>query len=187
MTRFAGILSCLCWFALFVTFSGGCGPSEPAKPAPVVDPNAPPPPTPEQKAPEKAPEKIAEKTAEKAPEKAPAPVPEKPAPKIEVTVKRASDAPAPKALEEQKRAEAALTGEQFVVQVGAFGDPEKVKEVTGKLVAAKVPYYTEQIAVASGMLTRVRAGPFANRAAAEKVLEQLKGLGLKPGNIATKS
>ena len=43
------------------------------------------------------------------------------------------------------------------------------------------------IAVASGMLTRVRAGPFASRGAAEKVMEQLKGLGLKPGNVATKS
>jgi DedD protein len=137
--------------------------------------------------PEKAAEKAPEKTAEKEPEKAPVAVPEKPAPKIEVTVKKATDAPAPKAVVEQKRAEAALTGEQFVVQVGAFGDPEKVKEVTGKLSAAKVPYYTEQIAVASGMLTRVRAGPFANRGAAEKVLEQLKGLGLKPGNIAAKS
>lgn len=48
MTRFAGILGCLFWSALFVTFSGGCGPSEPVTPAPVVDPNAPPPPTPEQ-------------------------------------------------------------------------------------------------------------------------------------------
>ncbi|MEO8142768.1 MAG: SPOR domain-containing protein [Betaproteobacteria bacterium] len=149
------------------------------------------PPAPEQKgpekAPEKAPEKVAEKAPEKVPEKAPVAVPEKPALKIEVTVKKAADAPAPKAVAEQKRAEAALTGEQFVVQVGAFGDPEKVKEVTGKLAAARMPYYTEQIAVASGMLTRVRAGPFGSRDAAEKVLEQLKGLGLKPGNIATKS
>jgi len=33
----------------------------------------------------------------------------------------------------------------------------------------------------------VRAGPFASRDAAEKVLQQLKGLGLKPGNVASKS
>ena len=152
---------------------------------PKVTPKAPP--VAEQKVPEKAPEKGAEKAVDKILEKAAVAPPEKPAPKLEVMVKKASDAPAAKVAVEQKRAEAALTGEQFVVQVGAFGDPEKVKEVTGKLAAAKLPYYTEQIPVASGMLTRVRAGPFANRDAAEKVLEQLKSLGLKPGNIAAKS
>ena len=35
-------------------------------------------------------------------------------------------------------------------------------------------------------MTRVRAGPFASRDAADKVLQQLKDLGLKPGNVATK-
>jgi cell division septation protein DedD len=33
----------------------------------------------------------------------------------------------------------------------------------------------------------VRAGPFASRDTAEKALKQLKDLGLKPGNVATKS
>ena len=46
-----------------------------------------------------------------------------------------------------------------------------------KLAAAKVPYYTEAM---QGNLTRVRAGPFATREAAEKALEQLKGLGSSP-------
>jgi cell division septation protein DedD len=50
-----------------------------------------------------------------------------------------------------------------------------------------VPYYTEQIAVKGGMLTRVRAGPFPGRDAADKAQQQLKGLGLKPGNVAPKS
>jgi DedD protein len=127
---------------------------------------------------QKAAEKVVAKTAEKASETAP---------KIENAVARDSEKPAAKDDTEKKRAEAALSGEQFVVQVGAFADSEKIKEVTEKLLAAKMPYYTEQIAVASGMLTRVRAGPFASRDAAEKVLQQLKGLGLKPGNIAAKS
>ena len=130
------------------------------------------------------PEKVPEKLPEKVAEKAPVVEQEKPAPKIEVTVKKASEAPAPKAVAEQKRAEAALTGEQFVVPAGAYVDPTGVVE---KLKEAKIPYYTEPIATKDGTVTRVRAGPFANRAAAEKVLEQLKGLGLKPGNIATKS
>ncbi|MEK6243532.1 MAG: SPOR domain-containing protein, partial [Pseudomonadota bacterium] len=85
---------------------------------------------------------------------------------------------------EQKRAEAALTGEQFMVPAGAYVDPAGVIE---KLEAEKIPYYTELIATKRGTVTRVRAGPFASRDAAEKVLQQLKGLGLKPGSIATKS
>src|SRR6185436_3514614 len=143
----------------------------------------------EQKAAEKAAAKVAEKPAEKiaekAPEKAPEEAAEKPAPKIEVGVTKGSDKAAAEA--EKKRAEAALSGEQFVVQVGAFADPEKVKEVMGKLAAAKITHYTERIPVKSGMLTRVRAGPFGSRDAAEKVLQQMKELGLKPGNVTTKS
>ena len=150
---------------------------------PKVTPKSPP--LVEQKGAEKAAAKAAEKPTEKAAEKAPEEPAEKPAPKIEVAVTQGSDKAAAEA--EQKRAEAALGGEQFVVQVGAFADPEKVKEVTGKLVEAKISHYTEQIPVKSGMLTRVRAGPFASRDAAEKVLQQLKGLGLKPGNVAAKS
>ena len=57
----------------------------------------------------------------------------------------------------------------------------------GKLKAAKIPYYTESIATKEGTVTRVRAGPFASRDAADKVLKQLKDLGFKPGNVATKS
>lgn len=145
---------------------------------------------PAEKAPAKAPEKAAEKAAEKAQE----PAPEKPAAKIEVKVTKSHEKAAPLPAErataeavEKERAERALAGEQYVVQVGAFGDPEKIKEVTGKLAAAKIPYYTEQIAVKSGMLTRVRAGPFAGRDAADKAQNQLKDLGLKPGNVAAKS
>jgi len=148
---------------------------------PKVTPKSPP--LQEQKAAEKAVAKGAEKPAEKTPEAQP----EKPAPKLEVAASKGVEKPAAKDDTEKKRAEAALSGEQFVVQVGAFADAEKIKEVTGKLLAAKMPYYTEQIAVASGMLTRVRAGPFASRDAAEKVLQQLKDLGLKPGNIAARS
>ena len=136
------------------------------------------PPVQEQKAPEKAAEKAPEKVVEKTPGKPPEAQPEKPAPKIEVTVKKGSDESAAKADVEQKRAEVALTGEQFVVQVGAFGDPEKVKEVTGKLAAAKMLYYTEQIAAASGMLTRVRVGPFPSREAAERALKALQELNI---------
>ena len=145
---------------------------------------------PEQKAVEKAVEKPAEKAAEAAEaaaEKASVPL-EKQAPKIEVTVTKGADKPPVPAIAEQKRAEAALAGaaggEQFMVPAGAYADPAGVVE---KLKEAKVPYFTEPIATKQGTVTRVRAGPFASREAAEKALEQMRGLGLKPGNVASKS
>jgi DedD protein len=70
--------------------------------------------------------------------------------------------------------------EQYVVPVGAYANAEGV---TAKLAAANIPYYTE---AAQGNLTRVRAGPFPSREAADQAAAQLKGLGLQPGATATK-
>jgi DedD protein len=82
---------------------------------------------------------------------------------------------------EKARAQAALSNIEYVVQVGAFANPDGV---VAKLKGAGLPYYTE---LSQGSLTRVRAGPFASKAAADKALEQLKGLGLQPGAVTTKS
>ena len=82
--------------------------------------------------------------------------------------------------EKVEKAETAVPAEEFVVQVGAFSNPQSV---IAKLKSAKVPHYTEKT---QGNLTRVRAGPFASREAAEKALEQLKGLGFQPGAVAPK-
>jgi DedD protein len=70
--------------------------------------------------------------------------------------------------------------EQYFVPVGAYTNPDAV---AARLAAAKIPYYTE---AAQGNLTRVRAGPFPSREAAEQAAANLKGLGLQPGAIATK-
>ena len=120
----------------------------------------------------------------KTPEKVPEVQPEKPAAKVEISVTKGSDIAAAKADAEQKRAEAALSGEQFMVPAGAYVDPAGIIE---KLKEAKIPYYTEPIATKQGTVTRVRAGPFASRDAADKALQLLKDLGLKPGNVATKT
>ncbi len=81
--------------------------------------------------------------------------------------------------DEKARAEAAIAGAEFVFQVGAFENPDKV---IAQLKEAKIPYFTE--AVKEKGLTRVRAGPFPTQEAAEKALEKLRGLGLKPGPVA---
>jgi DedD protein len=87
--------------------------------------------------------------------------------------------------QEQARAQAALAdAAQFYVPVGAYADPGAVLE---KLTAAKLPFYTEPLATKKGQVIRVRAGPFGNRADAEKALEQLKALGFKPGSVASRS
>jgi DedD protein len=116
----------------------------------------------------------------------PKPVP-KPAP-VEAAKPATAPVPAPAKPEaakpapaaERARAEAALANAQFTIQVGAYTDPASV---VGKLKAAKLAYYTEPVATAKGTVTRVRAGPYASREAAEKALKQLKGLGFTQGVI----
>lgn len=119
--------------------------------------------------------------------KAPPPsVPEKP--KAEATkpatkadaVARA--APAAKGAD-AKRAEAILNAEGFVVQLGVFADRENAKKLEARLAKAGVKHYTESVAAAGGEQTRVRAGPYPTREAAEQVREQLKGIGLAPGPV----
>ena len=103
----------------------------------------------------------------------------KPAPKKAEPVKQAEPV---KPAEPVKKSEPVKKAtEEFVVQVGAFSNP---RTAVSKLQSAKVPHYTEPM---PGNLTRVRAGPYATREAAEKALEQLKGLGFQPGAVTTKS
>ena len=90
-----------------------------------------------------------------------------------------SPKPAPKPLAKAESLTAA--GNEYVVQVGAFLHPDSV---LAKLAGAKVPYYTEPL---QGNLTRVRAGPFASREAADQAVAKLKELGLKPGAVTAKS
>jgi len=91
--------------------------------------------------------------------------------------------PPPKRVEPAKKAEAPPppAAEEFVVQVGAFSNPQAA---IAKLKSAKMPYTTESM---QGNLTRVRAGPFTSREAADKALEQLKGLGFQPGAVTAKT
>jgi DedD protein len=74
---------------------------------------------------------------------------------------------------------------QFVVQVVALSDAAKAKQIRQQISAAGIKSYTEIVKTAKGDVTRVRAGPFATRAAAEKARDQLKAMGLN-GNVAAK-
>jgi DedD protein len=108
------------------------------------------------------------------------PEPRETAPPVSVRIPGENEsafAPKPKPVPAKKQE----IDKEYVVQVGAFANADGV---VAKLAAAKVPYYTEAV---KGNLTRVRAGPFQSRDAAEKALEQLKALGLTPGGVTTRS
>ena len=64
--------------------------------------------------------------------------------------------------------------EGFAVQVGAFRDEDKLAQARQKLAAAGVVHYTERLDGQSGALTRLRAGPFPTRDAAEGALAKIK-------------
>jgi DedD protein len=95
----------------------------------------------------------------------------------------------PRVAKEAQRAEAALKGEAYVVPLGAYADPDNVKQLQAKLARAGVKSYTEPVKAGTSAQTRVAAGPYATRDEAERArqkLASLKGLGVVPGTITTR-
>lgn len=126
------------------------------------------------------------KKAETAPisTEAPAPKAATPAPKAEpAAVPAVAKAPG-KA--EELRAQAALKDQAWVVTLDAFSDKKNVTQLRAKLSAAGVKSYTEPVKTSKGELTRVRAGPFASKEAADKARTKLEAMGLKPGAVASR-
>lgn len=66
----------------------------------------------------------------------------------------------------------------FTVQVAALNSPEKIRELQAKLKAASITSYTQKITTKTGEVSRIRVGPFANKAEAEKMRAKLVKLGL---------
>ncbi len=127
------------------------------------------------------------------PEPKPEPKPErKPEPKPEPTTARTDDGAKARALLEGRSPEAppatsaattvAAAGERFIVQVGAFADPDKARETRLKVEKAGLKTYTHVAETKDGPRTRVRVGPFASRAEADKAADRIKALDL-PANI----
>ncbi|MDB5942550.1 MAG: hypothetical protein JWQ13_2116 [Ramlibacter sp.] len=73
---------------------------------------------------------------------------------------------------------------RFIVQVGAFADPGKAREARQRVEKAGLKTYTHVAETRDGKRIRVRVGPFANRAEADKAAERIKGLDL-PAAILT--
>lgn len=85
-------------------------------------------------------------------------------------------------LDGKPAAQAAASDARVVVQVGAFADLGKAREVRQKLEKAGLKTYTQVIETKEGKRTRVRVGPFANRTEAEQAAAKIKALDL-PASI----
>lgn len=154
----------------------------PVVPAPVAKVADVPAVKPAEKPPEKPVEKKTEKPVEKAAEK-PAPKPaEKPAKAGDSDAQRAA------AILSGKSPETAASNSgsgQFVILIGAFSNPANVKQLQTKIGELGVKVYTESLDSPEGKKTRVRAGPFPNRDAADKALDKMKRIGVN-GVVAAK-
>ena len=112
-----------------------------------------------------------------APLPAPAPVAAAPAP-----------AAAARPVDDSSRAKALLEGKpvppegaaelRLVVQVGAFADAAKAREVRQKLEKAGLKTYTQVADTKDGKRIRVRVGPFASKEEADKAADKIKTLDL---------
>jgi DedD protein len=134
---------------------------------------------------EKTVEKPAEKPVEKAPEKM-------------VKVEKATDKPIEKPVQKEadaKRAAAILAGQadtpapaksgEYLILIGAFSNEANVKNLKEKLGQQGVKTFSEPLDTPQGKKTRVRAGPFASREAAEKALVKMQAIGVS-GVVAAK-
>ena len=135
-------------------------------------------------APKIAETKAAKPQAEEKIAAAPEPAKEKPRPAVKPETAKPVKAPAKTAAKTVKPANKTAGG-QFVVQVIALADAEKAQRMQQQIAAAGIRSYTEIVKTVKGDVTRVRAGPFPTREAAEKARDQLKSLGMN-GNITTR-
>ncbi|MDR2787261.1 MAG: SPOR domain-containing protein [Candidatus Accumulibacter sp.] len=122
---------------------------------------------------------------------------ERPAPKpVERPVEKPVERP-PERQSDAQRAAAILSGKTpiepasvradlpYVILIGAFANPVNVRILQTKIGELGIKVYTEPLESPGGVKTRVRAGPFANRAAAERALEKMKRIGVA-GVVAAK-
>jgi DedD protein len=79
---------------------------------------------------------------------------------------------------EANSAKSGETAPRFIVQVGAFADESKSKEVRSKLEKAGIKTYTHIAQTKEGKRIRVRVGPYATKEEAQKTADKIKSLQL---------
>ncbi len=73
---------------------------------------------------------------------------------------------------------------RVVVQVGAYGDADRLREVRAKVEKLGYKTYTQVVETDGQRRTRVRIGPFASKQDADKVAAKIKAAGL-PASMLT--
>ena len=91
----------------------------------------------------------------------------------------AKEAAKAKALLDGKEAPNSGDAVRSVVQVGAYADLAKAKEVRARLESAGFKTYTQEIDTKDGKRIRVRVGPFATKEEADKTAEKIRKLNLQ--------
>lgn len=104
----------------------------------------------------------------------------KPEPKVENKVD-----PKFEGITEAKPETHSAAGEAWEVQLGAYAEAGRVRNLLGKLKELGVPAYTEKVDTPNGSRTRVRAGPFGSQEAAEKAKARIRIIGVD-GPVARK-
>lgn len=160
---------------------------KPMPPAPAVQALAPakPQPAPEPPARKSEPKPAEPRSTEPKPADKPTAKP------VDKPVKSSEDSARALALLEGKSAPAAsaeadkAAGKpRHIVQVGAFVDPNLAQEARMKLERSGLTTYTQISNTPDGPRTRVRLGPFATRAEADKAAARARALGLSAAILA---
>lgn len=111
----------------------------------------------------------------------------KPAAPAEIPTAKATDAAKAQALLDGKPVAAAAkpaekkseaTDGRYVVQVGAYVEAAKLREARQKVESLGFKTYTQVVGTKDAQRTRVRIGPFANKAEAQKAADKIKQISL---------
>jgi DedD protein len=100
-----------------------------------------------------------------------------PAPTPAAPSARAS-APATAAAAAEKASDAAADSGHYVVQIGAFAEQPKAHEARMKVEKLGLKTYVQVVDTPQGKRIRVRVGPYATKAEADKAAARIKGDGL---------
>jgi DedD protein len=98
----------------------------------------------------------------------------KPEPKVEAKPEVKTDAKL-----DGKEAPKSEQPVRSVVQVGAYAELAKAREVRAKLESAGFKTYTQEVETKDGKRIRVRVGPFPSKEEAEKTAEKIRKLNLQ--------
>ncbi|MBK7050126.1 MAG: hypothetical protein RL710_1525 [Pseudomonadota bacterium] len=108
------------------------------------------------------------------PAPAPAPAPLPAPPPAPAPLPAPPPAPAPT----HTSAEVSPVPQQYFIQVGAFADLQNARKTMTQLEAMGLDAGAAPVVVKDGRLTRIRVGPFQNRAEARKAADKIKAQGL---------